>query len=153
MPKWVCIRCLEKLEIAYYFRIQVENSDYNLRNRNNTIKEIIIISALNTNVESEQPIDAIGTTSSNGSCDDVNLEMTEYLKLSERSINSPSSEDISAIKNDNISEKPRVLVNRVKPRKFQKKKQHYQCDTCGKIFNKTNQLKVHIRTHTGMSYK
>lgn len=120
------------------------------------MKEIIIISALNTNVESQQENDAIETTSSNESCDDIKVEMTEYLKLSEKSIKLPCSEDISATENDTISElseKPRVLVNTVKSKKFQKKKQHYQCDTCGKIFNKTNQLKVHIRTHTGRSYK
>ncbi|XP_077294315.1 uncharacterized protein LOC143916823 isoform X2 [Arctopsyche grandis] len=120
MPQFICSVCSEKLETAFEFRKQCENSDNALRIQlNNTYSKETIFEIHNSFIKDLEYT----------SCDNKHVD---HFNINSKPIQSLTNKDTKNVKN---------ILKKNKP--------IHQCETCGKIFNKNSQLVVHIRTHTG----
>ncbi|KAF5304705.1 hypothetical protein FQA39_LY09482 [Lamprigera yunnana] len=138
LPNAICNKCLAKLNVAWQFKIQCENSDAKLRERyfNNTQPLPIAqdFDGFNFDMKVDQNACLIKQ--------EQHIPTNTFRTLTESDCKVPDS----VSKCDSDKKKTKQL----KKRKIDKREPKlHQCDTCGKTFNRREYLTQHIRIHTG----
>lgn len=144
LPNTICQKCVAKLNIAWQFKIQCENSDAKLRQFYSNTQHLQVTPdldgfslSLKQSDDNMYMLKQIPINNSNS----YNLDTTTV------ELQNVSAEEKDDENMNNCDKKSKKLAKQ-KSEKTKEQKIH-QCDTCGKTFNRREYLTQHIRIHTG----
>lgn len=126
----MCSECSAKLETAYFFRMQIEFSDHQLREKWKLSRPP---AEANLNCSSSPP--------PNFETADVNKTIIETDCMQQQRTDDASSPVFQLLMPPSTTEHlPNTITTGGKS---------FQCTKCNKSFRRSGQLKVHHRTHSG----
>lgn len=161
LPRYICQKCITKLNIAFQFKTQCESSDAKLRQcfEQNAFHNhlpatpdfggFMEVKKDETNqVENNFVENTADTTGTVLEVQNPPLEMQPTIQEIQIEAGSSLQNDLSELKLELVDLKP----NSTSPEEIKGSKKslkQHQCDTCGKVFRTKPGLVHHIRIHTG----